>query len=444
MRERTSSGQRGTAGEHRTGRPGPVTRKPSADILWLQRQVGNRATSRLLTAGKAAAGNAAAGPLVVQRLMDPARFTELSGLATDTNLLSRGRNKVKGVDNALTAYVAADLTNPAAKLQMLDDLIQSCSTYLARPADSAKRQVGVNLLKNQAIAERPFVARAAYAGPGLTGITELTAVQDEVVVEARKGRPLAALNNQLAEVIANRVNQLSPPDKKAFMAQDVHTLTNMANDASLPAVTRRMLQEIVANVGKVDLTTGPAGAGFVPPGHPSGKTYFAMNNAKRTQGTPERLAALTHELTHISVSESYKNSKMMWSFMLGRPDTSVKRLSDRRVDQLDRLLGLVPAIPNLLDPQRNLLTSQLTYAKRPNLQADQNALTDDEKAAYTHLEQSGVNWSALVEFDTNVNQCLLLVGQWGVPPAEPFYALLQQVAQEAYLQRQAARKRSGN
>lgn len=420
------------------GAPPSVAPADARPLLGLQRAIGNRGVVGQL----AARPPSRVEPVTVRRLMSADAFAGLTELDTDSSAFSKGRNKVTGVDDALTAYNAVDFSDPDDKLTRLDALITQCSQYLARDDKKAKRKTGVQSLLDEAVYERPFVAegRAAVKQGGLAAVRELIKVQDRVVAEIRQGRALDALNADLADAVSILTNRLSAPDKKQLMLDDVATLQAMSLDTSLPAVTRAILREVVANLNKIDLTTGPAGAGFVPQGNTSGKDYFVMNNTKRAQGSAERLGALTHELTHVSVSESYENSKMMWSFAADMPEDQVLKLSQRRVGQLDRLLALIDGVPALLPAQKQLVRGQLEYAKRPNLQAEKTSLTDQEVAKFARLESAGVNWSAMVEFDTNVNQCLLFMGQWGVDQANAFYRLLIAVAREAFNQRAFARR----
>ena len=409
----------------------------NSEVATLQRTIGNQAIIRAVRAGQEA------GEPTLQRLMPLNTFKAHTALKNDTGfkgLFSKGRNKVDPVDAALAAFHQVDYANAPAKLAALDQVLTACTLYGLLPNKSARRKAGVQQLRTDAQAERPLVQQSVtvFGTPaGLAKVRQLVALQDQVVplALARPGE-FQAFNLHLADELATAVMALSAPDKQLFMQDDLNRLTAMSVNPGVPKVTRKALVEILANVPQADMGFGPAGAGFTNKAATDPK-YFVMNNVKKQFGTGERLASLSHELTHVSVSESYDNTKMMWAFSSGLSDPQITALSAKRVNQLNQLIPLIDGVPALKDSQKSLLRTQLEYAKRPNLMADASSLSAPQLARYNALANNGVNWSALVEFDTNVNQCLVLLAAWGVPPSQPFHTLLQQVAREAYKERKA-------
>ncbi len=375
----------------------------------------------------------------VQRLMNPATFTASTDLTTDKIPLSRGRDKVTAVDDALEAYHKVTYLQAAEKLTALDNLITACGGYLALPDKEAKRKPGVRALRAEANAERSLVEGfgRALGADGLAKARALVEVEDQVVAAKLGGEKstLHGLSIELGQAIWAAVHALSDEDKRTFMMDDINTLDKMSTNEALPQVTRDVLREVVANVELLHLGPGKAGSGFTSKDDPK---YFVSNEPTKALGSGERLGSLAHELTHVSTSESYRNTVLMWAFTKDLSDTEIKARSTERLGQLNALIRLINAIPDLHQTQKDQVRKQLDYAKDPNLLADPNKLTEEEQKRYKDLAGEGVNWSSLIEFDTCVNQCLVYMASWGVPNDEPFHAHLQEVARQAYDERKAA------
>lgn len=428
-RRQPESSQTQAKTEHHAG--DSLDRHTLPPLAELQRNIGNQATLRMVNDGS------------IQRLMSADAFKASTVLSTDSGfkgLFSKGRNKVDAIDTALTAFHAIGYDQGAPKLTALDAVITACTTYMALGNKQAKRKGGVGTLLAQANAERPWVQQSVpifAAANSLAKARQMVLFQDQLVPLVLNGTvDVNALNLDVGRELSICVAGLSAQDKQDFIQDDINRLTAMSTNNGLPQITRDVLTEVLANLPQIDLGAGPSGAGLTNKG-PTDPKYFVMNTTNRMMGTGERLGSLAHELTHVSISESYSNTNMMWAFNAGLSDDQIKTLSDHRVNQLDQLLALIDGIPGLHDSQKNRMKEQLAYAKRPNLMADANALSAPQLTRFNDLAANGVNWSALVEFDTNVNQCLILMASWGVAHDEPFHTLLQAVAQEAYDARQA-------
>jgi hypothetical protein len=393
------------------------------------------------------------GRAPIQRLMASAAFKKSTRLISP---LLQPRKKIAAVDEALRAYHAVPASPATQKLTAaLDALINACNDYMALPEKEAKRQPGVNALLEQATAERDLVGRSEKAlrqGTGLDRANVLVTVQEEVGKAGTGGAALQGLNLELGRAIAAQVEALSGEEKIAFFRADISRLTRMSRNLSLPQVTRDVLEQVLANVGMIELTAlGQAGAAFTKKPPPAPKYFMSQTvlpgAASHFLTGGARLGSVVHELTHISVSESYRNTEMMWAFTRHLPDEEIEARSSKRVRQLGQLIGLIEGIPNLQPDQKKLLNEQLNYAKRQDVPPGMVSLakTRTELETETELEKltrlmNKVNWYSLVEFDTVVNQCSVYMASWGVPKDQAFHERLQTVAREAYIEREAARR----
>jgi hypothetical protein len=157
----------------------------AADLLALQRTVGNRAVQRLLAAGalrpasrRGGAAGATRGALelalgasedavprvgrrpagpsqTIRRLMSVAAFIDASD-----SLFAGKRNKVLTIDQALQQFHATRSATRAGDVQKYQGVINVCDNYLALPPNTTNetRRSGVRVLRQQAINEGNVVA----------------------------------------------------------------------------------------------------------------------------------------------------------------------------------------------------------------------------------------------------------------------------------------------
>ncbi|WP_260614584.1 DUF4157 domain-containing protein, partial [Streptomyces sp. WAC02707] len=190
----------------------------------------------------------------VQRMMTPEEFKEETSVPNKM----RGRSAITKVDRGLEEYssLGRDL---AAQLVALTRLVDLCRTYM-EGREASPRYAGVEKLRGEAAAELGLLETVPKELPRAR--TDDAAASDEEV--AQVFRELLAHADKLMgpggrnATFADHMNRLNIPGEAqatarkltaggfdALMRTFVGKLEEMRGDQLLPAVTRRVLEEIL-------------------------------------------------------------------------------------------------------------------------------------------------------------------------------------------------------
>jgi hypothetical protein len=160
-------------------------------------------------------------------------------------------------------------------------------------------------------------------------------------------------------------------------------------------------------------------------------------------GKAERLGSLAHEMTHVLISETFKNTSLYLAFDKGATDEEILELSQQRTEQLEALQGLMEGDDNLTSDMKALLLKKirypiemgglkatgdiLRYANKPKFKQE---MGDVMHGRIVSLAGRGLN-NTVIEFDTVINQMMVYMTLWQIPLASSFYRKLIDVASEA-------------
>lgn len=382
------------------------------------------------------------GNQAVQRLMSVDDFKTSSKLG-----IFKRRNLIVPVDTALAAYNAVNTDRPtiANKKALLDTLITAIDTYLA---GTGTRVTATQQLRQQAIHERSIIdvlADAATLAP-LAAFERLLEAQDIQVKLLGDG----LIPRQLADVstwVSGAVTTLraTPAHIEQALENDVDALRAILASAATPQLLKDILTEVLSNVDNVHLESMVPGARKKKATEGFAEDYVVNHNLNAPLGTAERLGSLTHELTHVSVSETFDNSDLFLAFTAGTSDDDIVELSNERTDQLKALMVLKDQSRLFNAGQKSLLNNKIDYPygkEKGDIGRYLTSMAGKIPAALRDRLQGllprGIN-NTLIEFDTVINQMMVYMHLWEIPQADPFYAKLREIAQEAYDYRAAAR-----
>ena len=383
----------------------------------------------------------------IQRIMDLPTFTEKTTLFGQ-GVFKRPRNRITQVDNSLTAYrgVSTDVANIAAKEVAATNLITECSTYLNLPDGNRKK--GVRKLKQQAEDEKAVIDPLADSiGKPLTRQFELVSQAQDLQINLNKeGRidanpQFVSFDTWLVPLI-NLIRQ-DPVAKQQVLQNELDALENIRQAPNTDPLLQQILAEILANHqgnSTVVPSVGSPMAKMVDKTDPT-QGYEVHHNLNAPLGTAERLGSLTHELTHVSVSNIFQNSGLFLAFKTGATDNQILNLSARRTQQCKDLKKLADKSKLFDGNQKMLLNNKITYPydgskgditryiKPANID-----ITSPLALRIKNLATQGLN-NTVIEFDTVINQMMMYMHEWQVPATNPFYARLKVIAQEAYTHR---------
>lgn len=398
------------------------------EILQLQRTVGNKAVIQMLRTPP------------VQRLM------ALSEFKTVSDVKWHRRNKIKVVDNALRDYNAEQSTPAkiANKKALLLALEQACANFRVVRATS-KKLAGLKQLEDQLAHEKPIIVGLDAANTmsnKANKFQKLVEMQDLQLELQNQGvyngnnNPFNADTWLMGAIGELRADQTA---MNTVIQSELNKLQAMSTDVNTPALTRQILTEVLANAGKVKVKEGLPQANFTDKTDTS-QGYTVQHNLNAPLGSGERLGSLTHELTHVSVSETFKNTALYLAFERGASDDDIVNLSNSRSKQLDDLEKLMEADTTFTATQKSLLRNKIRYPSKDPAKSDITRYIKPNIIAATHplaprirnlAATRGVN-NSLVEFDTVINQMMIYMHMWKIPQTNDFYTELQDVAQEAY------------
>jgi hypothetical protein len=350
-----------------------------------------------------------------------------------------GRKKILPVDQAVQAYDLLPPDNFVNRNNQLTALLHACDNYLNLPDKSAKRKPGVRQLRNQATMEQRIVSRLSLAEG-----TNDEIIKFQWLAEAREHFiETDAANNLALNYLLDPLNRLTnacinsvagTPKEQQLLQADLAELTRMSTDATLPAVLRNVLAEVLANAGRVKLQEGMPGATLSKGGVPEKYTVKHMMN--QPGGQTERLGSLTHELTHVAVSEKFNNTPLFLAFRPGAADDVILALVAQRTQRLNEIANELDADPRLNADQKSLVHSKIEYGKSNKLgQYAANYFAarkiDAGQRDYINDLATKAN-NAVIEYDTVVNQMLVYMARWQVPLNNALYTKIREVAQEAF------------
>lgn len=406
--------------------------------------------------------------LTVQRMMTETEWLKSSALGSDTRALFKtDRKDVRAVDEGMAAFKAAKDYNPRqpeiadAKLVALGKIIAGCTDYAA--LKKANRKAAVQRLKVEAEAEKECLEMAIVARDtddfkarmdGLLSAHEFALAKDKAGFNTSS---VASYIVDLVSKTAREHDQADRPTLEAFVKADFARLEAIKKDKHAPPIVKAVIGEALEHIDKVHLGDfDSAGArAATAKDKAAGVTHQYVLNHKMAGvlGSSERVASLMHEMTHVASGESYGNTMLFLLFEKDAPAAAVVKLAKQRNEALKNLLELAAKAKEekaISGAQYLLVKDKLEYGgagssgdKLKNYLASfKSQLTDDKHAELSAIaaQLSGFS-STVVEYDSVVNQVLLLLYEWKVPLEQAMYAYVRELATDAKAKRDDARER---
>ncbi|MEU6464136.1 DUF4157 domain-containing protein [Streptomyces sp. NPDC046976] len=386
--------------------------------------------------------------LTVARLMSVGEFQQ----RTTVGAFQKRGSSIDQVEQALAEChgEAAPSNDFAVRADRLEDLVQAAETYLTKSKSARHTQAVQALLaecRPEAAIFRQLANAEGLANP-LAKARALLTAQEAVLQRVRDANlgtdsEVFKANAHLETPLLQAVNALSDAEKRTLVGDDLDLLAEIQADPGAPQVTRDILGDLLANRGIVNFTIGMPGTKLSEPG--VAEKYTLKHTMAQAGGATERLGSLAHELTHVDAGESFDNTQILLLLRQNLADADITALAKERKARVDALLGLLAGNETLTDAQQDLFTFKLKYATDPDKGVGRYAAAFKKKldaATYQRLLEiealSAPNSSALVEYDTVVNQLLVYLHRWGVPQTDPLHTAVAQLATELRNDRRAA------
>lgn len=417
------------------------------DVMQLQRVIGNHAVDNLVGHGQNEA---------IQRLPTAAAFKDSTAL----HVFAR-RNKVKPIDDLVKEFHELGAQAFVARFNKIGAIVDACDTYLAKDPEKAKRQAGVQVMRNQAATERPIYAKLAEmenAGTLYEKYNAAIEAQDLSIEAERAGNTelsaSASVISPIINTIVGDIQQNEPATMQRIAQDDYNRLMDMLNDPTLPDITRSILNELAMHANEIGImgTAGGPGARLANAGDTHGKKYTVNHGLNQNLGTTERIGSLAHEMTHVASGESFDNTGSFLMYSKALSQQELNTLGQKRAQEVQALNALLQTDDTFDSKQKALLQDKINYgfedklllyaarfddAGIARLKDDPNdakglKYRQDAQAMMAAAQAAPGQSSVFIEYDTVMNQMLIYLHKWGIPTNNPFYAKLRQVAEDAY------------
>ncbi|MEU1284126.1 DUF4157 domain-containing protein [Kitasatospora sp. NPDC005856] len=397
--------------------------------------------------------------LPIARLMSVEAFKQRSSVKKSIR-----PSALKKLDTALERFHAIPEQQFSARSQQLETIVQLCLTAQEELKDGPRKNatfdlmneaatekngmaldVAVETAMRQARQEQPIydcLERYQRRDDESGGFVHLMEANDLLARHAATpdGKDLGVLSALVQDLMSRAVHALTPEQKAYLVRRDLARIEAL-RDTLTDGTLKRILTEVLTGTDQVNFEAGGAGAKL---GGPTGQAYTVKHGLTQPDGTVERTGSLVHELTHVATHRTYGNSAVMLMLPLSMSEAEAIALAKHRTARIGELEALL-ARESATIPESHtaLIRNKLNYAKGDKLStyvANFRAkLTAD--GDYERLSQLASRIpegsSTLVEYDTVLNQLLVMMHEWGMGPESAFRNRVEALAQERYEHRQS-------
>lgn len=383
----------------------------------------------------------------VQCLMSDADFKQA------TNAWG-SRDKIKPVDAALAAFHKLNVganKDYSALLAQVQAIYKACNDYkTVRP--KSDRLPGVERLIKEVHLESSMLDSLSKWQKETNLIHKFDNIQDarELWRKLDK-RPEFTKNNYWNEIdkltndAINSIRQ-SPGLMEQTLLRELNDLKDIAGENGTPEIIKKVILECVTpgNCQQISLKAHLPGAKYNMTRGGGVNTKYTLNHLlNQSMGKKFRLGSLLHELTHISIAETFGFTVIMLAADPNAKDDALLALARQRRAHIASLRSAIsddraidPDLKNEMDGKAQYPISGkfVTYVT-----SFRNQMDPATYARLTNLKTRGLDCE-LIEYDTVINQMMLWCHLYGVDPANEVYRKLQILAEIAYNYRSAHRR----
>ena len=382
-----------------------------------------------------------AGAFAIQCLMSVKDFktaTSASGF----------RDKIAAVDTELAEFHRLDGIMPRHYVNILAQfrrVYQACLTYKRKRPDS-KRMGGVDtLIKEIAAEEVVLVPLATYYGEA-SEVKQWDAVElaqenyFTIKTNPSFNRDSCRDGQEILEVIrAFDQKTYGTGAAAAVVQREIGELAKLAERNTMPDTLKSIIREVTAtkNIGQLDMKIWTPGAKYNNTG--ATNKYTLNHFIDQHRGRKWRLGSLCHELTHISIAETFGNTVIMLAIIPSATDAEIMALARARRTKIDNLKLLINAANDLDPGLKGELLDKANYPVSGKFNTYLSNFRQKLDPVYlARLKALNTNQGLdceLIEYDTVINQMSLWMCLSGIKESHPVYADLLSLAKEAYIYR---------
>jgi hypothetical protein len=353
------------------------------------------------------------------------------------------RDKIKAVDQELTRFHALNGANPrdyGALLTQLKTLYQACNTYnAARPKSG--RKAGVDALSREIALEEVVLTSLAKFYAATDDLKKWEALEEtQELYQQVRYKPQfnrAGFMGELDQLMSTHINSMRNSGAASDVIRaDIEELKRIAKMETAPDIVKAVILEVTAaaNVQQLDLCEFTPGAKY---NTTRGKIQKYTLNHMLNQGYGKkfRMGSLLHELTHVSIAETFGNTVIMLAIAPEATDDDIMDLARIRKSHILGLQSLIDKDNQLSDLLKNEMKDKAKYPLSGKfgtyLSNFKSKLAPAEYTRLTALCMRGLDCE-LIEYDTVINQMMLWCYLYNIADANPVYRQLRTLAQLAH------------
>lgn len=384
------------------------------------------------------------------------RMTATSGV--------RSLDRISKIDSALKAFHDAYAKKPrsyAALSTAAKKLYESAWAFKSGKPDSS-RLPGVDRLIKEIVIEDAILSKLAEFEKE-TDELEKFKILETVQENFFRQRDRSELNNKTLEnEIFTLLQQflVSASNRgEAFVRRDIDELISIGKDHRTPSLLRSVIAECTAarNVQLMDAANGMPGLKYNTTRGATRK-YSLSHAMEQSLGKRFRMGSLLHELTHLSIAESFDNTCLMLAVPKTASDQEILTLARSRRAKIQQLLAQIDSDLPEFDRLTTMKIQQLGVTRNrlyvefkekalypisgkfanQYLRAFKSKMDPTEHARLVSLASQGLDCE-LIEYDTVINQMLLWAHLYDMDVNCGTYTQLEALVREAYVYRARAR-----
>jgi hypothetical protein len=233
-----------------------------------------------------------------------------------------------------------------------------------------------------------------------------------------------------------------------LVLRDIEKLKKLTQDPALPGIMKSVILETTsaANLQQIDASSLNPGLKYNKTKGPGTKKYTLNHNMSQHMGRRFRMGSLLHELTHLSVAETFDNTVLMLSIRKDATNADILALASQRRGLLMALKSEIES-SNAVDGElKDELIGKVMYPIMGKFAQYLGAFkaqfkTPDEIQKHTDLlamQRQGLDCE-LIEYDSVVNQMFLWLHMFGVDTSSGVYTKLNAMVADAYRHRMAGK-----
>lgn len=400
------------------------------------------------------------GPLrpvraVVRPVIQPVMKLEDFQNTTKSRMI-RSLDRIAPIDTALKQFHALDVGKKKdyVALSAQAKVLHNAARKFLDDKPEANRRDAVLKLSQQIAIEGAYLDLLGQYQEETDDLAQFKILEKAQEFVRRNIAAISATRGAASPEVNDLINLHSMEMKKSggrdslLVLRDIEKLKKLVSDPMLPGIMKSVILETTsaANLQQIDASSLNPGLKYNKTRGPGTKKYTLNHNMSQHMGRRFRMGSLLHELTHLSVAETFDNTVLMLSIRKDATKPEILALASQRRGLLMALKSEIETSNAVEGELKDELVGKVAYPIMGKFAQYLGAFkaqfkTPDEiqkHADLTALQKQGLDCE-LIEYDSVVNQMFLWLHMFGIDTSSGVYTKLQAMVTDAYRHRMAGK-----